>query len=363
MNGYSNNGFSQSLNGITSLSDGAGTIIQDGEIISNNITSDNLSSNTIITNSINTNGIELNNNLTLDNDLTVNGISIFNGNSSFNGNTINIKDNLIITTDNITCNKKFYNYNGLKFISSGISNVMQWSLSDTYMALIYASVSTNKMQFTINNSNLTCFNFSGGPVYMDNLLYINNGYDVYNNLITLSGKINDLQSGNINFNNKIIYEDEISVNNNIIDGGSMAIGGNLLIGNNLTTANNLYCGKTIKSYEIITNNLTCNNNFYYKYQVCGSIITNTNFKIELMNSIPNSEFCYTNLNLKSILSTNGNGCYLFIYPKYKIIFYSNNIILNTIDNSNGITILYSLITFNYSLLCTNIDIKYNNILI
>ena len=357
MNGYSNNGFTQSLNGILSLTDGCGSIIENGEIISNNITSENLSSNTIISNSINTNGLEINDDLILDNDLTVNG------NSTFNGDTINMKDNLIVIDDNISCYKKFYNYNGLTFksdesINNGISNVLQWSDENGYLGLIYASTRTNNMEFSINNNVLNCFNFNNGPIYTDNLLYINNGYDVYNNLISLSGKINDLQNGNMNFNNKIICEDEISVNNNIIDGGNMGIGGNLLIGNNLTTANNLYCGKTIKTYEIITNNLSCNNNFYYKYQVCGSIITNTNLNIPLMNSIPNTSQTYTNLDLKTILNTTGNS--IFLYPKYKIIFYSNNIILNTIDNSNGITILYSLID---SLLCTNIDIKYINILI
>jgi hypothetical protein len=32
LSGYSNNGFTKSLNGITTLSDGAGSTIQDGEI-------------------------------------------------------------------------------------------------------------------------------------------------------------------------------------------------------------------------------------------------------------------------------------------------------------------------------------------
>ena len=42
MNGYSNNGFTQSLNGILSLTDGLGTTIENGQIITGDITGDDI---------------------------------------------------------------------------------------------------------------------------------------------------------------------------------------------------------------------------------------------------------------------------------------------------------------------------------
>ena len=52
MNGYSNNGFTQSLNGILSLTDGLGTTIENGTIITGDITGEDIVSSTVTTASL-----------------------------------------------------------------------------------------------------------------------------------------------------------------------------------------------------------------------------------------------------------------------------------------------------------------------
>ena len=75
MNGYSNNGFTQSLNGILSLTDGLGTTIENGTIKQVDITGDDITANTITTTTLKSTDVELSGNLTVDNNLTVDGIT------------------------------------------------------------------------------------------------------------------------------------------------------------------------------------------------------------------------------------------------------------------------------------------------
>jgi hypothetical protein len=101
LTGYTNNGLNQSLNGISSLSDGAGTIIQDGNISTNDITiagdlinNYNKISNLLIsylyglTGNIQTqiNSIDVQSILNLNNTWT--GTNIFSNNVNLNGNLI-----------------------------------------------------------------------------------------------------------------------------------------------------------------------------------------------------------------------------------------------------------------------------------
>jgi len=78
MNGYSNNGFTQSLNGILTLSDGGGTLISNGEIITGDITGGDITGATITGTSFKGSTVELTGNLTVDNNLTVNGTTKLN---------------------------------------------------------------------------------------------------------------------------------------------------------------------------------------------------------------------------------------------------------------------------------------------
>ena len=75
MNRISNNGFTQSLNGILTLTDGLGTTIQNGEIITGDITGSDITGDTITGTSFKGSTVELTGNLTVDNNLTVNGTS------------------------------------------------------------------------------------------------------------------------------------------------------------------------------------------------------------------------------------------------------------------------------------------------
>jgi chromatin remodeling complex protein RSC6 len=74
----------------------------------------------------------------------------------------------------------------------------------------------------------------------------------------------------------------------------------------------------------------------------------------------NNDNIVTYFNLQTYL-INSNNNSLFIQPYYSIIFYNNENILQIIDNSTGSTMLYNLITFNQSLLCTKLIIQYKNI--
>ena len=65
MNGYTTNGFTQSLNGILTISDGLGTTIENGNINTNDITGDDIISNTVTTNTITAAEMDLTGNLNI----------------------------------------------------------------------------------------------------------------------------------------------------------------------------------------------------------------------------------------------------------------------------------------------------------
>ena len=103
MNGYSNNGFTQSLNGILSLTDGLGTTNKKGEIKTGDITGDDITSNTVTTITLKSKDFEL------TGDLIVDGLTNFNNISDassllstasiiINGGVI-IKENLYATDE------------------------------------------------------------------------------------------------------------------------------------------------------------------------------------------------------------------------------------------------------------------------
>lgn len=77
MNGFSTNGFTQSLNGILTISDGLGTTIQEGQIVTGDITGQDITSDSVTTSSLTTTSLELTGDLTVDNNFAVNGITDF----------------------------------------------------------------------------------------------------------------------------------------------------------------------------------------------------------------------------------------------------------------------------------------------
>ena len=282
-------------------------------------------------------------------NLDISGNLILRPNSNFYTNNINSYD--------ISGNLNINNYSNVYF--NNLMNVFIKNIN-VYDRL---NQNTNNLISISGNlyNNINTINNNYNTLNSQIITISGNLYNVYdrlnqntNNLISISGKINDILIGNSDFSNKIIFKDEIAVSNNIIDSGSLAVAKSGLFGSNLSVGNNLYC-----SNKIITNDIKINDNIYYKFQMCGMLIS-SNLTIPLMNSIKDTTSTYTNLNLQSILSTNGNSCSIFLFPKYKIIFYNNYTVLFQLDNTSGKNILYSLITFDYALLCTNIIIKNNN---
>ena len=253
MNGYSNNGFTQSLNGILSLTDGLGTTIENGTIITGDITGEDIVSSTVTTASLKSTNHEISGNLTIDNNLTVGGLTNFN------------------------------------------------DVTDASSLLSTASV------------------------------IINGGLIIEKNIYSTDVMSNNLTTGNIGCGN-------------------------------LNSSNNITC------IDLKTNTINCKKlnvseiENHYKNKICGYINIGIApyLSIPLIASIMDTTNEITNFNLQTYL-INSNNNSLFIQPYYSIIFYNNENILQIIDNSTGSTMLYNLITFNQSLLCTKIIIQYKNI--
>ena len=266
-----------------------------------------------------------NNNLYIGTDTNCNNIHI--GSSSTNiyidGITTNVETNNITVNDNcITLSK-----NGVNCGGSGIE------IEENNSIQSYIKLSSDKTLYNVL------------------MPYDTNIY----NMITTKNLANSI-SNTDNFITTGLC------NKNYVIGGDLGIGGNLNIGGNLSVGNNITC-TNLNLKNIKCDSLTCNNYLYYKNQSAGFLVTNSNLNIPLMNSINDISICYTNLNLQTILNTNGNNCYVFLNPNYKLIFYNDNNILCIIDNTINTTILYKKITFNLPFLCTKIIIQYNNITI
>ena len=254
MNGYSNNGFTQSLNGILSLTDGLGTTIENGTITTGDITGDDITSSTVTTTSLKSTSHEITGNLIVDGTTSLTGIVISNN-----------------TTDTTSL------------------------LNDVYSLKILGGVLINK-------------NLYATDVMSDNVV-----------------------SGNIGCSN-------------------------------LNSSNNISC------IDLITDTIKCNtfiaNDVYYKNKICCHINLGISpyLSIPLISSISDTTSNITNFNLQTYLIDSNNNS-LFIQPYYCITFYNNENILQIIDNSTNSTMLYKLIIFSQSLLCTKIMIQYKNIII
>ena len=184
-------------------------------------------------------------------------------------------------------------------------------------------------------------------------------------------------SGNLKLNNdnvSTIYSNQIyDYNNNyyLTSSNLFNVGTSLEAAfNNVAVGNyigcgNLNCSNNLTSINITTDNIKCNslsaNSINYKNQFVGNLnIPSINLCIPLSNgSILDTTTYYTNFNLQPYL-INSNNNSVFLNPNYSLIFYSNNIILQIIDNTNGNNILYNSISFNQNLVCTSIIIQFKN---
>ena len=316
MNGYSNNGFTQSLNGILSLTDGLGTTIENGTITTGDISGDDIVSNTVTTTTLKSTDIELSGNLTIDNNLTVDGTAYI--------KTIN-------TTGDATVYPSATNI----YIGSQQSTItyIPCYLQCGELAIFQKGIAANDTS-----------TFSG----------ITNDINILqNNLTTDSTSLFSTASTILNGGlivKKNIYATDVMVNN--LTSGNIGCG-------NLNSSNNITSIK-LKCNSIDCNSLTTND-IFYKGKICCNINIGISpyLNIPLTTSIFNTASDITNFNLQTYL-INSNNNSLFIQPYYSIIFYNNENILKLIDNSTGSNMLYSLIIFNQNLTCTKIIIQYKN---
>ena len=166
----------------------------------------------------------------------------------------------------------------------------------------------------------------------------------------------------------------------IIDGlGTTIENGTIITGditsddnlNNNLVSENIGCGNLNSSKNITCIDLKCNtincktltiNDIYYKNKICCTINLGVTpyLSIPLITSISDTTSGIINFNLQTYLIDSNNNS-IFIQPYYCITFYNNENILQIIDNTSGSTLLYNLITFDNTNLCTKIIIQYKNI--
>jgi hypothetical protein len=203
MNGYSNNGFTQSLNGILSLTDGLGTTIENGTITTGDISGDDIVSNTVTTTTLKSTDLELSGNLTIDNNLTVDGLTTLQ-NTNINNNLTVQNGDLLMTNNNmvkIQCNN-IQNYNNKKYLTEdnfygdgiavdvGFNNIATGNVQSANI-----NVSNDVTAINIKTTNLNVLN----NLYINGVLYKNH-YNVGNLYIgSLNNLCLPLSNGSINY--------------------------------------------------------------------------------------------------------------------------------------------------------------------
>ena len=350
MNGYSNNGFTQSLNGILSLTDGLGTTIQNGEIITGNITGNDIISSSISTTTLKSLNHELSGNLIVDVNLSVGGTSSFTGiitaNEKINGTSLKLTNDLSVS--GISTLKSCLN------IDSGTSGkCIDLAYGDsTRTDNFYGTIQYNKYGSGVSISG----DQTNKRVDIYNKLYVHGDLSIDSTGTIYSNLIKDYNN-NLYLTTNNIYGDGISndVGFNNVAVGSYIGCGYLNCSNNLTSIN-------IISNDVSTTNLKVDNIPYKNHLFVGNInIGSLGLTLPLSNgSINDTSTYYTNLNLQTYLIYSLSNNSVIINPYYSLIFYNNNNILQIIDNSTGTNILYSLISFNQNLTCTSIIIQFKN---
>ena len=217
MLGYSNTGYNRTLSGVVKFTDGQGTTIQDGIIISKSLNSNNINSSTIT----NTGNIIIDgdinggsNNISEFNDI----ISIVSQTSYFDtSNCLGIN-----TFNNIVISPTVLSY--LNGVSSNIQTQINNLVSTTS-----STISTNQI---VQPSSLSYSNQMNNIILnAGNNLYLNSG-----NLIQYTSQSNTLGSCNIQ---SLVLNGNLSTNSNI----TQSSGSNTLLNTNigvLTQSNNNY---------------------------------------------------------------------------------------------------------------------------
>ena len=217
MLGYSNTGYNRTLSGVVKFTDGQGTTIQDGIIISKSLNSNNINSSTITNTG----------NIIIDGD--INGGS--NNISEFNDIIFIVSQTSYFDTSNClglnTFNNIVISPTVLSYLN-GVSSNIQTQINNL-VSTTSSTISTNQI---VQPSSLSYSNQMNNIILnAGNNLYLNSG-----NLIQYTSQSNTLGSCNIQ---SLVLNGNLSTNSNI----SQSSGSNTLLNTNigvLTQSNNNY---------------------------------------------------------------------------------------------------------------------------
>ena len=314
MNGYTTNGFTQSLNGILTISDGLGTTIQEGQISTGDITGQDIVSDSLTTSSLKSTSLELAGDLIID--------------GTVYANTIDSTANDVVlfpSAGTITIGST----------ESTITNIQAY-LECGELALFKKGISASEPSTLYG---------------IENDLYV-----LQNNLATDSSSLFSTASTILNGGlivKKNTYATDVMTNN--IATGDIGCG-------SLNSSNGVSC-VSLKSTDISCKNIVADDVFY-KTKICGWINLGVApyLHIPLTTSLQDTSTSIINFNISTYL-TNANNNSIFLLPFYSVVFYNDNNILCVANNSEGVSMYYSTINFSQNLVCTKILIQYKNITI
>jgi len=155
---------------------------------------------------------------------------------------------------------------------------------------------------------------------------------------------------------------ESGILNSSAIGGNLSIGSKITIGSDVTSSGNLLINNIGCQNIVVTSNVSVGGTLAYKNHVSGYLYVN-NMSLPFMKSITDTSIAFTNLNLNSLLGTNGNNSHISLAPNFMIRFFNGTTLLYTLDNSSGNDFLYNTVVFSFALNCLNVNIYFNNILI
>ena len=140
-----------------------------------------------------------------------------------------------------------------------------------------------------------------------------------------------------------------------------------IMGNNIVTTNvgcaNLNSSNNITTINFNSNKITCNqlqaNSVFYKGQIGANINIGIPpyLNIPIFTSLNDITTGITNFNLQTYLIDSNNNT-VFVQPYYSLVFYSNGVIIQIIENSTSSNMLYQTISFSTNLVCTSIKLLY-----
>ena len=296
MNGYTNNGFTQSLNGILSITDGLGTTIENGSITTGDITGDDIVASTVTSTLLKSTNLELSGNLTIDNNLTVDGTTVvkacLNIDCGESGQCIDFAYGSSSRVDGFYGTIRYNQFGGLVLTGDHINKRIDMFGDNVY---IHANLNVDSNFYW--NAILYC-NSIGAQSGQYLLLNSDDSRDIYINYFKPSS------GGKVIFNRSCLASNS-SVN---IEQGNLNVeNGNCNISNNLTISGIAY----IPTANITTANITTSN-------TTNEYISNTLYTNKIDVKVAQSDvYIYPNGGNIYIGSTQNTLMYIKCYSEFQ----------------------------------------------